>query len=122
MIALLLSFLGSSTGRFVSLAAGAVVAVGVSYGAGFYKGDKYRATLDAGKGEQEQIDLLQREIAARDAAAKQDASQSQADRDTLAAQLERANAAITSTPPGPCLDSDDVKRLRSIWAGRHGKH
>lgn len=122
MLSLILGFLGSSTGRFVAMVATVGLLVGGAYTYGHHKGVVYQTTLDAGKGEQEQIDLLQREIAARDAAAKADAAQSQADRDTLSAQLERANAAVNSVSTGPCLDSADVKRLRAIWSGRHGKH
>ena len=100
-----------------------VAAVAAAFGFGFYKGDVHRGQIDGAAGAQEQIVFLQKQVAARDAAAKQDAAQAAADQAALTAQVEKANAIIAKIPPGGvCLTGDDVNGLRKFWNAGHRKH
>lgn len=119
MMTLIAAFLSSTAGRFLAVVAGIAMAAGIAYGTGYVKGSHNRAALDAAAGAKAQIEFLQRQIAARDAAAEEDAASAAADKAALAKELETANAAISATSTGPCLDSDDVKRLRTLWANQH---
>jgi hypothetical protein len=100
----------------------AIAAVAAAFGFGFYKGDVHRGQVDGTAGAQRQIEFLQKQVAARDAAAKADAAAASAGQTDLADQLERANAAIKKFGPGACLDSADVGRLRHFWNLKHGKN
>lgn len=105
---------------------GPAIAVSVvigAFGLGFYKGDVHRGQVDGAAGAKEQIEFVQKQMAARDAAAKADAEQAALDHDELAAQVEKANAIIAKIPTGGvCLTSSDVGGLRKFWNANNRKH
>jgi hypothetical protein len=113
----MIGILLSPIGRFAAGLAVFVLAAGFSYGAGFWRGDGYRAKIDGAAEARARIELLNKEIAAANAAASEDAAQAASENAALAAQLEQANAAVKATTSGVCLDGPDVGRLRSIWNG-----
>jgi hypothetical protein len=106
-----LSFLASPLGRLVGVAA-LVAAAGA---AGFVKGDQLRARLDDAAGARAKIEFLQKQVDARDAAAKEDAARADADRATTTGSEDQTNAAIKGTSTAVCLDGNDADRLRALW-------
>jgi hypothetical protein len=119
----LLSFLGTPAGRFAATVAGGTVALAVTFGTGFYKGDVHRAALDNAAGALAKAEFLQRQLTALDTAAKQDAMQAKADLERLSAELEKAKNAQANVTAGDCLSGPDADQLRSLWTVPHnGKH
>lgn len=119
---LILQFLDTPEGKFAAKLGAGVVTLAIVFGTGFYKGDRHRAKLDGADAAQAKIEFLQRQLDARDAAAKQEATQARADNAALAADLEQAKNAQAKISTGPCLDGNDVERVRSIWrAGKRAR-
>lgn len=100
---------------FAGVAGAGVLAVAIAFGVGFYKGDTYRANIDDAAGAKSQVEFLQTQLKARDAAANQQAAQAQADHEALAAELENAKNAQSQITAGPCFDGGDANRLRDLW-------
>lgn len=118
----MLNLLGSAASNLLvpALVVGAFVG---AFGLGFYKGDVHRGTVDGAAGAKAQIEFMQRQITARDAAAKSDAEQAALDHDALTAQVEKANAIIKQIPAGGvCLTGPDVSGLRKYWNAGRGRH
>lgn len=118
------TFLSSSAGQFVAKVAGGSVAVALVFGAGFYKGDTHRAAVDGTAGAKSKVEFLQRQLAARDEAAKKDAAQAKADLEAMAANLEASTHAQSQATPGTCVSGIDAASLRALWLANphNGKH
>lgn len=115
MFPLILTALGSPLARFAALVGTGALAVLIAGGVGFYKGDHYRAGIDDAKGAAARIEFLQRQIDARDAAAKEDAARADADKAAATVSENQTHDAIASTSTATCLDGHDADQLRALW-------
>jgi outer membrane murein-binding lipoprotein Lpp len=114
-ISAILTFLGSPLGRFAAVVGGGSLAILIAGGVGFYKGDHYRAGVDDAAGARARIEFLQKQVDARDAAAKEDAARAAADAVTTTTTETKTDDAIKGTSTAVCLDGNDANQLRALW-------
>ena len=92
-----------------------LIAAGIAFVIGGVLGWRIESKFCRAAELEKQVNSLNAQIAARDAAAKQDAIKVQESEEQINALQERINNAEASASKSQCLGPDDTRRLRSLW-------
>lgn len=111
MFATLLSFI---TGPIGSIA-GVVVAAGVVFGVGFYKGDVHRGAADAAAEAAVMAAWQTKQTAAAKAAEVADMEALTKENDDLKTQIAAAKDAVSKVSPTECFNPADMTQLKRLW-------